>query len=242
MKTYANFLYLGNLLAQCPEDNPIIFGAYRRLFKPNVAIVEEDCGTKVGESRPLIPTSNRSVGYIELDNSDTPVTPVRIQTLLANTDLTKLRVRVVSACTSEGGICRKCLWGSYRYLDPLFERNTIVNVWNYPDLSTVPPTGDSIAFDFTGVDSAYFLSELANGYVGSLLGMKSYLLERLPLRASLLRSFLPEPIVAMVQREITDGGLVPQASLDYATRLDDTLERTLYLLSQYVVGYYTSQA
>lgn len=241
MKTYANFLYLGNLLAQCPTVNPIIYGVYKRIFTPVVKIIEEDCETKVGETRLLIPTSNKSVGYIELDNSDTPVTPVRIQTLLANTDLNILKVRVLSSCTSTGGICRKCLWASYEKLDPGFDRNTILSTGGYPLLSTVPAVGQSIPFDFTGANSTYFLSHLTKGYVGSLLGMKSYLLDGLPLRASLFRDLLPDTIVGMVQREIADSGFVPQASLDYASRLDDNLERILYLLSQYVVGYYTSQ-
>lgn len=240
MKTYANFLYLGNLLAQCPDENSVIYGLYNRLFKPTVRIVEEDCGTKVGQVRPIIPTSNKSVGYIELSNLDIPMTPVRIKTLLANTTLTSFRARVLPACTSIGGICRKCLWASYEHIDPLFDRNTIVNTIDYPDISTVPNVGESISFDFTLAKSTLFLSHLVNGYVGSLLGMKSYLLDGLPLRESLLRDRLPDSIVSFSHREIADTGLVSAPILAYAEKIDDNLERVLYLLSQYVVGYYTS--
>lgn len=240
MKTYANFLYLGNLLAQCPDTNPVIYGLYNRLFKPTVKIVEEDCGTKVGQVRPLIPTSNKSVGYIELSNLDIPMTPVRIKTLLANTTLTSFRARVLPACTSEGGICRKCLWSSYEYINPLFDRNTIVNTVDYPSIATVPNVGESINFDFTLAKSTLFLSHLVNGYVGSLLGMKSYLLEGLPLRESLLRERLPDTIVSFAHREIADTGLVSVPNLSYAEKIEDNLERVLYLLGQYVVGYYTA--
>ena len=240
MKTYANFLYLGNLLAQCPDTNPVIYGLYTRLFKPTIKIVEEDCGTKVGQIRPIIPTSNKSVGYIELSNLDTPMTPVRIRTLLANTPLTSFRVRLLPACTSTGGICRKCLWASYEYIDPLFNRNDIVGTVDYPNISTVPTVGQSVSFDFTLAKSTLFLSHLVNGYSGSLLGMKSYLLDGLPLRGSLLREKLPDNIVSFAHREIADTGLVSTSNLAYAEKLEDNLERVLYLLGQYIVGYYTS--
>lgn len=242
MRTFANFLFLGNLFTTCPTDNKVIHGAYLRIFKPSIKIVEEDCKTKLGEKRSVVTTGLQTVGYIELDNSDTPIVPTRLQYLTNTLNKSKVRIRTLSSCTSEGGICRKCLWSSYKYVNPSFERRSITLVSQYPSISTIPAVGSSFNFDFTGADSALFLSFLVNGYSGSLLGMKSYMTENLPINPVLYRSYLNDDVVSFIQRQVEDTGLVPRIALSYAEKIDDNLERTLYLLSQYIVGYYTSQS
>jgi hypothetical protein len=72
--------------------------------------------------------------------------------------------------------------------------------------------------------------------------MKSYMTENLPINPVLYRSYLNDDVVSFIQRQVEDTGLVPRIALSYAEKIDDNLERTLYLLSQYIVGYYTSQS
>lgn len=243
MKTFANFLYIGNLLAQCPEGNAVITGAYNRVFKPLVKIIEEDCGTKVGEVRDA---TTKSVGLLEVYNDQTsttnvPITPERIQYLISNTTRTKVNVRTLRSCASVGGVCRKCLHASYQWIDPTFDRLVVMSVGDYPPMTLVPAVGQSHRFDFTGASSGLLLSYLAKTYNGSLLGMKSYFLQDIPVRPDLLRSYVPENVASFLIREVTDTGLVSPITIQYVTKMEDTLEQVLYLLSQYFVGYYTSQ-
>lgn len=243
MKTFANFLYMGNLLAQCPEGNAVITGAYNRVFKPRVKIIEEDCGTKVGEVREA---TTKSVGLLEVYNDQTgtsnvPLIPSRLKYINATLKKTKVNVRTLRSCTSVGGVCRKCFHASYQWIDPLFDRLSLTTVGEYPKMGLVPEVGQSYVFDFTGVNSGLILSYLSKGYSGSLLGMKSYLVQDIPIRPDLLRSYVPENISSFLIREVADTGLVPHTTIQYVTKMEDTLEQVLYLLSQYFVGYYTSQ-
>lgn len=237
MKTYANFIYLGNLLAQCPgpEVNPVIYGVYQRLFKPKVKIVAEDCGTKIGTIRPV---NNKLVWSLELKNSDIPVDSDRVKHLLEN-GITHTPIRSVESCLSEGGICRKCLYGSYQYVDPAFDKTTLTS---YPLFSTVPSVGSSIAMDFTGTKSVPFLTYLTNTYSGQVLGMKSYLSDPLPLREGLLRSYIPDPVLTIFIQNITDAGYIPTLELNYANSLNSKLEKVLFLFSQHFLGYYTKNS
>ena len=243
MKTFANFLYMGNLLAQCPEGNAVITGAYNRVFKPLIKIIEEDCGTKVGEVRDA---TIKSVGLLEvykdqMSVTNVPITPARIQHITSSTARTKVNVRTLRSCTSEGGVCRKCLHASYQWIDPTFDRLMVMSVGDYPPMTLVPAVGQSHRFDFTGASSGLLLSYLAKTYNGSLLGMKSYFLQDIPVRPDLLRSYVPENVASFLIREVTDTGLVSPITIQYVTKMEDTLEQVLYLLSQYFVGYYTSQ-
>ena len=235
MKSYANFVYLRNLLASCPDENSVVIGVYNRIFKPRVKIVAEDCQTKIGTPRPV---NNRAVGYLQIDNSDLPIIPSQVTALL-NSNVRTTYVRSVESCTSEGGICRKCLHGSYEYIDPDFDRITIQNVVDYPLLATVPAVGQLVAFDFTGEESLKFLTYLSSTYSGNILGIRSYLQTPLPLREGLLVSFLPDQIVALFTREVTDTKTVSQLELNYANSISFKLEKVLFLFTQYILGYYS---
>lgn len=244
MKSYANFVYLRNLLASCPDENSVVIGVYNRIFKPRVKIVAEDCQTKIGTPRPV---NNRAVGYLQIDNSDLPIIPSQVTALL-NSNVRTTYVRSVESCHAsitypdgrvENGICRKCLHGSYEYIDPDFDRITIQNVVDYPLLATVPAVGQLVAFDFTGEESLKFLTYLSSTYSGNILGIRSYLQTPLPLREGLLVSFLPDQIVALFTREVTDTKTVSQLELNYANSISFKLEKVLFLLTQYILGYYS---
>lgn len=235
MKSYANFVYLRNLLASCPIENSVVYGMYNRVFKPVVTIVEEDCGTRIGTQRPV---NNLAVGYLQIDNSDTPIIPSQVVSLLtAGTKLTY--IRSVESCISEGGICRKCLHGSYEYIDPDFDRTTVLAEIDYPLIATVPSVGEAISFDFTGETSTRFLTYLADTYSGNVLGIRSYLRAPLPLREGLFLKFLPDAIMSLFTREVADTQTVSQLELNYANSISFKLEKVLFLLTQYILGYYS---
>lgn len=235
MKSYANFVYLRNLLASCPDENSVVIGVYNRIFKPRVKVVSEDCGTRIGTQRPV---NSRVVGYLQVDNSDTPIVPSQVTTLL-NDNVRTTYVRSIESCNSEGGICRKCLHGSYEYIDPDFDRSTVLTTGDYPLLSTVPAVGEYVSFDFTGETSLKFLTYLSNTYSGNVLGIRSYLQTPLPLREGLFTTFLPDQIVALFVREVTDTKTVSQLELNYANTISFKLEKVLFLLTQYILGYYS---
>lgn len=236
MKTYANFVYMGNMLAQCPDVNPVIYGVYTRLFKPRVKIVEEDCGTRIGSNRPV---NANVVGSLEVGNTDTPIIASRVSTLLQQ-NKPFVPVRSVESCVSQGGICRKCLHGSYEYIDPDYDKTTLTDVMSYPSLTTVPAVDTYLAMDFTGEKSLPYLTYLSNTYSGQILGLRSYLTNPLPLREGLLRDYIPDAILPLFVREVTDSGMVQTMELNYANSLSSKLEKTLFLFSQYFLGYYSS--
>lgn len=243
MKTYADFLYLGNLLAQCPEDNKVVLGAYNKVFRPYVKIVEEDCNRKTGEP---VAISSKCVGLVEIYNNtanstNVPITRFRIKDMFDNQEGRKFYVRSLSSCVSTGGICRRCLHSSYQWIDESFNRSSIQVTSDYPSLSGVPVVGTYFKFDFTGKNSVLLLSHLTKTYNGSLLGMKSYLLDKLPISHTLLNSFLPEQVTSYLLREVSDTELVPTMTLQYVQNISDPLEKTLYILSQYFFNYYTQQ-
>ncbi|HET8689666.1 MAG TPA: hypothetical protein VFM18_23920 [Methanosarcina sp.] len=234
-RTFANFIYLGNLYSQNPSTSPAIKGMYELIFKPLVSIIEEDCGTKLGDN---LAVGSQIRGFIELSNGDAPITPTRINFLVQH-KVPSVYVRNVASCASDGGVCRKCLYGSYQYLDPSFNRLLVTVPGDYPALSTVPAVGATVRLDFTG-DTSKFLSYMANGYSGAVLGMKSYLHEKLPLREGLYLKSLTEQKVAMFIREIMDENIVGTLEIEYGTKIGDNIEKVLFLLAQYFIAYYVN--
>lgn len=234
-RTFANFIYLGNLYSQNPSSDPVIRGMYDLVFKPIVKIVVEDCGTKLGDNRAL---GSQVRGFIELSNGDAPITPSRIQ-YLTQQKIETVYIRNVASCAATGGVCRKCLHGSYQYLDPLFDRALITLPSDYPDISTVPEVGSSIRFNFTE-DTTRFLSYLAKSYSGGVLGMRSYIQDRLPLKEELYQGLLSEQKVSQFVRAVEDQNLVGTLEIEYGTKISDNIEKVLFLLAQYFIAYYVN--
>lgn len=234
-RTFANFIYLGNLYSQNPSTDPVIKGMYDIIFKPIVKIVDEDCGTKLGDNRAL---GSLVRGYLELSNGDAPITPSRIQ-FLTQQKVPTVYIRNIASCASTGGICRKCLHGSYQYIDPSFDRTLITIPADYPDIATVPAIGTSIRFDFTE-DTTRFLSYLSRGYSGAVLGMRTYIQDKLPLKEELYQGLLSEQKVAQFIRSVEDQNLVGTLEIEYGTKISDNIEKVLFLLAQYFIAYYVN--
>lgn len=270
MRTFANFLYVGNLYNSIPGAEPEIINMYNRLFKPVLTIVEEDCGTRLGVTEAIVPSSISSetvcgettttslssflVGKVELGSPDFVITPAVVSGYIQQIPPRKyVKVRSLSSCTSVGGVCRKCLWASYDIYDPTFDRSQVDLQSDYPDINTglvgatqyriipqiVPGQPlPKVQMDFT-VDTSPFLSYISKTYSGSILGMRTYLNDRLPIREGLYQdTLLKEGVVAQFVRKIIDSGFVLPNELEYGKNIDNPLEKVLFLLGQYNIGFY----
>lgn len=80
-----------------------VYTAIQRIFNPSVPIIEEDCGTLLGERLPL---SMDLIGRLELQ-SNTLVTKSRLNQAVED-GVEKLNIRSLSSCISKGGICQSC--------------------------------------------------------------------------------------------------------------------------------------
>lgn len=261
MRTFANFLYIGNLYESVPGPAGDIRTMHNRVFRPVLTLVEEDCGTKLGTTEAI--SSIRLVsndacnsssqlssslnGKIDLRAGDVPLVIPAIQAYeLAG--VTSVKIRSLASCTSVDGICRKCLWASYEFLYPEFDRQTIEIVSEYPDLFAVatdsrtpvlvPEVGKKVKLDFIP-NTTPFLSYISRSYSGSVLGMKTYINDRLPIREGLYESYLlKENMVSNFFRKVEDSGVVGLPELEYSKSIHSPLEKVLFLLAQYSFGYY----
>jgi hypothetical protein len=77
-RSFANTLLYEGTLDTITSVNPILHNVANTLFTPTVRIVEEDCGTLLGQN---MPASYRSEGYIETETG-LAITPTRRTTLL----------------------------------------------------------------------------------------------------------------------------------------------------------------
>lgn len=109
-RTYANFLLFEEVLDNIPTSSPVMRQAVGYLLNPMVKVVEEDCGTFLGE---MVDTSLELQGKIETVTGD-PLTAGRIIQLLSQGTY-KVGIRNLTTCLSHtsGGICRKCYAGTY---------------------------------------------------------------------------------------------------------------------------------
>lgn len=304
MSNFANFVYMGQLYSTLPDISaPAIKGMYDLMFRPNLPIVEEDCGTTIGTkqyissdivgkvellpnnvpytttiisySQPaiggtvdlivgdntwstigqIISVNNNlytvhflsgtthiiifNFGYVKnakpgtyfssgavvnVDNN-TVITPQR-ETFLLQSDATTIRTRNVGSCTSVGGVCRTCLFGT-------------LNRTDYPTLDSAPKIGTNYKFDYTS-STTEFLSYVADTYSGNLLGFKSYFQTKLPLPYSWYAKSISDSKKIAFTRKVIDSGYVGVLEIDYAQNLSDNVECVLFLLAQYIVGYYVN--
>lgn len=223
MRTFANFIFLGNTFNAVPQGNLFVKSTYSAIFKPTVEIVAEDCGTKLGLSK-RVTTGLVNKVQLKASGPGTILTLSAVQTLSHN-KIKFVPIRSVAACTAPGGICRRCMWAS-----PELYGQTV------PTLSAVPAVGSKVPLNFTS-NTTPFLSYLSKSFSGSVTGSRTYLNDRLPLREELLEKNLSEGLVASFTRAVTDSGVVGPLDLEYASNCNSNLEKCLFLLYQYSVGY-----
>jgi hypothetical protein len=109
-RTYSNFLLFEDVLDSMPDYAPVMVQAANMLLNPITKIVDEDCGTYLGQ---VVDTSAELSGLIEVETGDR-ITFDRIITLLT-VGKYKIGVRTLNTCLSHtnGGICRVCYESSF---------------------------------------------------------------------------------------------------------------------------------
>lgn len=107
-RDFSNTLLFEAALDSIQTTNPILFSVSQALFNPSVDIIEEDCGTLLGNE---VPSTFRSVGYTEV-STGLQVGPTRLSTLLSS-GIPTGQVRTSYTCISPGGVCRVCAASSF---------------------------------------------------------------------------------------------------------------------------------
>lgn len=109
-RTYSNFLLFEDVIDNLPTTSPIMIQALGLLLNPAINVVEEDCGTLLGQ---MSETSYELEGRIEVATG-VPLSAARINTLLSQ-GVYKFGIRTLHTCIShlKGGICRKCYESMY---------------------------------------------------------------------------------------------------------------------------------
>lgn len=108
MRSYSNFLLFEDFLDNIPSTSGVISYAGEFITKPQVPVVQADCGTFLGKRITL---NFEAEGFIET-TTGLPLTSSRISYLLSQGQY-NVFIRSTSHCTSEGGICQKCFNSSY---------------------------------------------------------------------------------------------------------------------------------
>ena len=132
MRSYSGLLIFENVFDSVTSTDTILSELCTRIFYPSVPIVEDYCNTLLGEE---VDVNYEIEGYVELSTGE-PLTKSRIEELLYSGTY-KVRIRTLSTCVSEGGVCAKCYnssrqdepypeVGSIKTIDPLFVKSTEV--------------------------------------------------------------------------------------------------------------------
>lgn len=134
MRSYSSLLVFENVFDSTSTTDSVIADLCQRLFYPQVEIVEDYCHTLLGEEKEV---NYELEGYIELSTGE-QITRARIEELLSQGTYV-VRVRSLSTCSSEGGVCAKCYHssrpdeaypdvGSFVTVAPLFVKSSEVLV------------------------------------------------------------------------------------------------------------------
>lgn len=106
-RNYVNTLMLESAMDSINTSDPLLWSVADRITSPVVTLVEEDCGTLLGEEAPL---SYDSEGLTEL-STGSPLSRSRINFLRGLGNLS-VSVRSLRSCISHGGLCRTCYQAS----------------------------------------------------------------------------------------------------------------------------------
>jgi hypothetical protein len=113
VRNYSSLILFETLFDSIPEGNPDLDNFSLATFSPNVEIIEEDCGTALGE---VIDVNYDLQGKIELATG-LPFSQDRIEQLLSK-GVYSTSVRNLSTCTSRGGVCMACYASARPYETP----------------------------------------------------------------------------------------------------------------------------
>lgn len=112
MRSYLTSLIFEKLLDNVPDTDKDVYNLAQLIITPRVKIVENNCGTTVGEIENI---SYRMEGEIELA-TNSPFTKTRLNYLLSQGIYEAASVHV-NTCTSVGGICARCFSSEFQEED-----------------------------------------------------------------------------------------------------------------------------
>ena len=142
MRTYSNFLLFEDILSNLPPNSVFLSSIANSLISPAVKIIEEDCGTLLGD---LVPLDFEKEGHVELATGDN-LTRTRISQILTS-GIYKVSLRSMHSCISKGGVCKKCYEASY--LDKTAPAiNTQVNLESSLNYQTDVIIGNGYSSDY----------------------------------------------------------------------------------------------
>lgn len=212
VRSYAQSMTLENFFKQkaMPDLLPSVKAFTTKILQPTVKVVEEDCHTMLG--RNVSADDYSMVGLLALDTDEIIDEAYVIDKYEHN--IFTIRVRDTCACTSNGGVCRKCLHGTYIRLgitEPLPEVGAVVKM---------------------PVESSAYLNHLAGTYSGAIMGALPLPSPPLPLRPGLFEELVSHEEMDMMVRAM--GSLkIPADEVDYLNNIQSRFERALMILAYY---------
>lgn len=212
VRSYAQSMTLENFFKQkaMPDLLPNVKSFTTKILQPTVKVVEEDCHTLLG--RNVSADDYSMVGLLALDTDEIIDEQYVIDKYEHN--IFTIRVRDTCACTSTGGVCRKCLHGTYIRLGITEE---------------VPPVGAVVKMP---VESSAYLNYLAKTYSGAIMGALPLPSPPLPLRPDLFDALVSHEEMDMMVREI-ESLKMPPDEVDYLNNIQGRFERALMILAYY---------
>lgn len=212
VRSYAQSMTLENFFKQkaMPDLLPSVKAFTTKILQPAVKVVEEDCHTLIG--RNVSADDYSMVGLLALDTDEIIDEAYVIDKYEHN--IFTIRVRDTCACTSTGGICRKCLHGTYIRLGI-----------NEP----LPAVGELVKMP---VESSSYLNYLAKTYSGAIMGALPLPSPPLPLRPGLFEELVSHEEMNMMVREMNPLK-IPADEVDYLNNIDGKFERALMILAYY---------
>lgn len=208
MREYAKSILFSGIYDNIPESNLAMYNFSQKVFNPSVSLVEHDCGTSLGN---IIQVTDSAIGQEEAATSQV-IDKQRVNDLLSQGIYT-VGVRSPYTCVSKSGLCQVD-YGSTILIDP-------------------PPVGTQITLK--PANKIPFLSYLANSYSGSLVGFQSIPSENLPVRPGLYNEILSLSELNNLGMEVLSNTLIPKTYRDYFQEINDTLEKSLYLITLYCI-------
>lgn len=112
-RSYSGTLIFENIFDAIPNSNILLKNLADSVFNPKPTVVEDDCGTLLGENATLNFDLEGLISVV----TNTPISRASIESDLSQGIYTK-RIRNLSSCISKDGICQRC-FSSSRPSDPL---------------------------------------------------------------------------------------------------------------------------
>ncbi|HET8685565.1 MAG TPA: hypothetical protein VFM18_02735 [Methanosarcina sp.] len=151
MRSYSSLLVFETVFDSIQDADTDSASLARHIFYPQVEVVEQDCGTHLGETIDL---NFEAEGRVELATG-LPLSRDRITQLLGQ-GVYSVQIRTLSTCNSVGGVCAKC-YAASRPLEAMPAVGSLVTIRPIYEKSTeiVFLNGDSTKFPISLTTDSY---------------------------------------------------------------------------------------